>query len=125
LSIGSLHIRFSTTDHGPPTRAMRFDDPAGPALAYSADTGPGWSVGSFGPGIGTFLCEATHLRDGEGHSQHLSGRQAGAMAREAGVDRLIITHRSPTVSAGAVVDEATAAFGRPVEQAAVGAAFDW
>ena len=56
-----------------------------PALAYSADSGPGWSVEAFGPRVGTFLCEATYTRPDEGFAGHLSGRQAGAMAAAAEV----------------------------------------
>jgi ribonuclease BN (tRNA processing enzyme) len=47
------------------------------------------------------------------------------MARAAGVDRLVLTHRWPTVSADAVRREAEAAFGRPVTQAAAGLVVDW
>ena len=47
------------------------------------------------------------------------------MARAAGVARLILTHRWPTVSADAVRREAEAAFGRPVEQAEQGDVFEW
>jgi ribonuclease BN (tRNA processing enzyme) len=124
LWIGSVEAHFVATDHGPPTLAvgLRHD---GATLAYSADSGPGWSVEELGLGIGTFLCEATFTSDSEGTPGHLSGREAGAMARAAGVDRLILTHRWPTVSAEAVRHEAATAFGRPVEQAEVGAVYDW
>jgi ribonuclease BN (tRNA processing enzyme) len=94
-------------------------------LAYSADSGPGWSVEELGTGIGTFLCEATYTQEREGSFLHLSGRQAGSMARAAGVRRLILTHRWPTVAADDVRREAELAFGRPVEQASTGAVFDW
>ena len=104
---------------GPPPWPCGLDH-EGATLAYSADSGPGWSVEELGPAVGTFLCEATYTRESEGILQHLSGQQAGAMAREAGVARLILTHRWPTVSADAVRREAEAAFGRPVEQATPG-----
>jgi ribonuclease BN (tRNA processing enzyme) len=124
LTIGSLQARFVATDHGPPTVAVGLEH-GDASLAYSADTGPGWSVEELGSGIGTFLCEATYTQESEGSLQHLSGRQAGAMARAAGVARLILTHRWPTVSADTVRREAEAAFGRPVEQAEAGVVFDW
>jgi ribonuclease BN (tRNA processing enzyme) len=124
LMIGSVRARFVATDHGPPTLAVGLDH-EGATLAYSADSGPGWSVEELGPGIGTFLCEATYTQESEGSLQHLSGRQAGTMARTAGVARLILTHRWPTVSADAVRHEAEAAFGHPVEQASMGTVFDW
>ena len=124
LTIGSMRARFVATDHGPPTLAVGLDCD-GAMLAYSADSGPGWSVEELGSGLGTFLCEATYTRESEGALQHLSGRQAGTMARSAGVSRLILTHRWPTVSADDVRQEAELAFGRPVDQASVGAVFDW
>jgi len=124
LRIGALGVRFVATEHGPPTLAVRLDH-AGAALAYSADSGPGWSVEELGDGIGTFLCEATFTRESEGFPGHLSGRQAGAMARAGGVGRLILTHRWPTVYADAVRREAEEAFAGPVAQAEVGAVFTW
>jgi ribonuclease BN (tRNA processing enzyme) len=124
LTLGSLRARFVATDHGPPTLALALEH-EGTTLAYSADSGPGWSVEELGSAIGTFLCEATYTRESEGSLQHLSGREAGAMARAAGVARLILTHRWPTVSAEAVRREAETAFGQPVWQASTGAVFDW
>ncbi len=126
LTIGDLACRFSATDHGPTTLATRLDTPEGPAgLVYSADTGAAWSAEVLGPGIGTLLCDATYTRADEGTLRHLSGRQAGSMAAAAGVERLIVTHRWPTVSAQALADEAGAAFGAAVAQAAPGLTFDW
>jgi ribonuclease BN (tRNA processing enzyme) len=122
--IAHLTLRFVATDHGPTTLAVRIDDD-GAAFAYSADSGPGWTVSSLGDGIGTFLCEATYTREHEGSFRHLSGRQAGAMGRDAGVGRLVLTHRWPTVSAEAVRREAEESFGHEVDQASVGAVFDW
>jgi ribonuclease BN (tRNA processing enzyme) len=124
FTVGALEARVTATDHGIPTRAVCLSH-EGATLAYSADSGPGWSVTTFGPGIGTFLCEATYTRHEEGSMLHLSGRQAGAMAAAAGVGRLILTHRWPTVSADEVRREAELAFGRPVEQANMGAVFAW
>ncbi|MGH9099857.1 MAG: MBL fold metallo-hydrolase, partial [Acidimicrobiales bacterium] len=55
---GGVLCTFSATDHGPPTLAVRMDpqDRSGTvpptALAYSADTGSGWSPEQLGPGIG-------------------------------------------------------------------------
>jgi len=123
-TIGSLEARFVATDHGPATLAVLMTHQLA-TLAYSADSGSGWSVAELGDGIGTFLCEATFTQELEGSLQHLSGREAGAMARVAGVERLILTHRWPTVSADAVRREAETAFGGPVEQAHVGDVFDW
>jgi ribonuclease BN (tRNA processing enzyme) len=124
FTVGALEVRVEATDHGIATRAVYMAH-EGATLAYSADSGPGWSVTSFGPDIGTFLCEATYTQEEEGSMLHLSARQAGAMARAAGARRLIVTHRWPTVSADEVRREAELAYGHPVEQASMGDVFAW
>lgn len=114
VTVGSLSISFSRTDHGPETLGMRFDG-AGRSLGYSADTGPAWSLAALGPGLDLALCEATYTQEFEGRTQHLSGREAGAAGRSAGVERLLLTHFWPTLSAADIGAEAEAAFGGPVE----------
>lgn len=128
--LGGLTCSFVATDHGPPTLGVRIDPSGSSAdlsesLAYSADTGPDWSVEELGTGIGTVLCEATYTRSHEGSLAHLSGRQAGEMAAGAKVGRLVLTHRWPTVSAEVLADEAADALGRPVQQATTGRVFEW
>ncbi|HEY4927911.1 MAG TPA: MBL fold metallo-hydrolase [Acidimicrobiales bacterium] len=120
--IGEASCAFHRTDHVEETLAVRIDG-ADRALGYSADTGPGWSPSALGTGLDLLLCEATYTAEHEGTAGHLSGRQAGEAARSAGARRLVITHRWPTVDARAVADEAEAAFGGPVEQAAIGKEF--
>lgn len=123
VSIGGLDLRFSRTDHPPETLAVRVDGD-GRCLAYSADTGPGWSISDLGAGIDLALCEATYLADREGTAGHLSARQAGAMGRQAGVSRLLLTHVWPTVDPEASRAEAEAAYGRPVEMARMHETYD-
>ncbi|HEX4082201.1 MAG TPA: MBL fold metallo-hydrolase, partial [Acidimicrobiales bacterium] len=148
VTVGQLICRFVATDHGPPTLAVRVDSSAadhalptsacddhvlpssasdehGTSFAYSADSGPDWSVDELGRGIGTVLCEATFSRRDEGASRHMSGRQAGRMAAAAGVGRLLLTHRWPTVSADEVAAEAAEAFGRDVDPVVAGRVFEW
>jgi ribonuclease BN (tRNA processing enzyme) len=122
VTIGTLACSFHRTDHVDETLAVRIDG-GGRSLGYSADTGPEWSMAELGPGLDLVLVEATYTADHEGTSGHMSGRQAGNQARRAGADRLVITHRWPTIDADAVEREATIGFGRPVEQAAIGREF--
>jgi len=113
VGIGGLKLSFSRTDHGPETLAVRFDGDGG-SLGYSADSGPGWSLAHLGTGLDLALCEATYLRDSEGTAHHMSARQAGLSGREAGVARLVLTHRWPTVPAQAAWEEGSEAFGAEV-----------
>ena len=115
-AVDGVGLTFSRTDHPPETRAVRFDS-EGKSLAYTADSGPGWSLEALGPGLDLVLCEATFFQDREGTVQHMSGRQAGLAARAAGARRLMITHVWPTYSPAEIAAEAETTFGRPVEYA--------
>lgn len=118
VTIGGLAFTFAVTDHPVETLAMRVDGD-GRSLAYSADTGPGWSLEALGPGLHLALCEATFLHGEQGDSPHLSARQAGAMAAAAGAERLMVTHAWPTSDPRRHRDEAAAAFGGPTLLATV------
>ncbi len=118
VSIGGLVFAFSRTDHGPETLAMRVDG-GGRSLGYSADTGAKWSLSALGAGLDLALCEATFLHEQEGEAQHLSARQAGASAREAGAARLVLTHIWPTIDAEQSRAEAAAAYRDRVDVAVV------
>lgn len=123
IMVGGLTLVFSRTDHGPPTLAVRVDGD-GACLGYSADSGPGWSLQALGADLDLALCEATYCAHDEGSSQHMSARQAAASAIEAGAARLLLTHRWPTVSAEEVFEEASAVWGRPVDQACIGGTWE-
>jgi len=117
--IGGLRLRFSRTDHGPVTLAVRLEGDER-VLGYSADSGPGWALGALGRDLDLALCEATYTQDHEGTAQHMSGREAGATAKAAGARRLVVTHRWPSIAAADVRAEASEAFGGPVEEARIG-----
>ena len=124
FAVGPLAFRCSRTDHPPETLGLRADF-GDASVAYTADTGPGWSLGELGAGIDLAISEATFLDDGtedpdvSDGSVHLTARQAGAGARAAGVRRLLVTHVLPTGSVDEAVAEASEAYGAPVEAARV------
>ena len=111
-----VELRFAKTNHPPETLAVRVDSD-GRSMAYSADTAPGWSFSSLGDGIDLGLCEATFLAEDEGKAQHLSARQAGKMAKAAGVRHLVLTHLQPGTDPEKSQREAAATFGGPVSVA--------
>jgi ribonuclease BN (tRNA processing enzyme) len=118
--IAGLRFSFSRTDHPVETLAVRVEDPTdGTALAYSADTGPGWSVSSFDAPVDLFVCEATLTTAEEGLAPHISARQAGAMAAAAGVRRLLLTHHWPGGDVEAQRAAAADTFGGPVDIATI------
>jgi ribonuclease BN (tRNA processing enzyme) len=113
VDVADLSLRFSRTDHPPPTYAVELRGD-GKRLVYTADTGPGWTVGAFGDGADLVLSEATYQDDTEGVPWHLTAREAGRDAREAKASRLILTHLWPELDGEVSVKEATEAFGEPV-----------
>jgi ribonuclease BN (tRNA processing enzyme) len=115
--VADAQLRFSRTDHPPPTLAVEIAHDA-KRLVYTADTGPEWSVDAFGAGADLVLSEATYMHDDIRVPIHLSARQAGELARDAHARRLMITHLWPTIDPLASVEEASEAFGREVTLAA-------
>lgn len=119
FEIGPLQFSCSRTDHPVETLAIRVEG-GGRSIVYSADTGPAWSPNRLGSGIDLFVCEASLRPQDEGRVQHLSARQAGAMAAEAGAARLLLTHVVPGVDPEAQLEAAQATFVGPVELAVEG-----
>jgi ribonuclease BN (tRNA processing enzyme) len=117
VEVGQCTLRFSRTEHPPPTLAVEVAAD-GKRLVYTADTGPGWSVEAFGAGADLVVSEATFQRDNERSGVHLSARQAGEAARAAGARRLVLTHLWPGLDPTASAVEGSEAFGRAVTLAA-------
>ena len=102
----------------PTTRSRRWrcgsSTPAG-SLVYSADTGPGLvASAASGRRCDLALCEATLPRGRGGRCQHLTGAEAGALAREAGAERLLLTHLVPGTDPARRRSEAEATYEGPV-----------
>jgi ribonuclease BN (tRNA processing enzyme) len=116
-TVGDISLRFSRTDHPPPTYAVEATA-AGRRLIYTADTGPEWSVDAFEPGAEVVLSEATYLHASRPAPIHLSAKQAGAAAREANAQRLILTHLWPRIDPEAAAAEGAEAYGDAVTLAA-------
>ena len=119
VQIGDQRMSFSRTDHPVETFALRLES-GGRTLVYTADTGSGWEPDGFVDGADLLLCEATLAEDDADSFQHLTGRQAGELAKQAGVGRLAVTHVPPGVDREAQRAAAELAFGGVVELAAVG-----
>ncbi len=111
--VDDVTLRFSRTDHPPPTFAVeaRAD---GARLVYTSDTGPQWNVGAFGDGADVVLSEATYLHAHRPAPIHLSARQAAEAAGQAEARQLVLTHLWPQVAPAAAQAEATTVFGSPV-----------
>ena len=123
-TVGGLSFQFRRTDHYVETLAVRVSD-GERSLAYSADTGPDFSFAAFDAPIDLALCEATMRNEEEPDGVlHLSARQAGSMARDAGVERLVLTHFPPGAVLSVYEEAGSEAFGGVVGMASIHATFE-
>jgi ribonuclease Z len=97
--------------HVVPTLGVRVDLlREGRSFVFSADTEPSTDLAAFARGAGLLIHEATG--EGVGHS---TAGQAAAIAREAGVEKLLLIHVDPYADGEALLAEARAAFPGKVE----------
>jgi ribonuclease BN (tRNA processing enzyme) len=96
VTVGGLHVQLRRVQHYIPSHAMRVES-GGSSLVYSADAAPCEALVEHARGASALLCEAAMLHHGQDEREpnkrgHLTAGEAGAIARQAGVGRLLITH---------------------------------
>lgn len=117
VAVGALRVVPQRVCHPPESFGLRITAPDGAVLAYSGDTAMCDSVVDLAAGADVFLCEAswTHAPELRPPGLHLSGTEAGRIAQQAGVGRLLLTHVPPWTSREAVLAEARAEYDGPVD----------
>lgn len=107
----ALHVRAGRVDHPPEAYGLRLTSADGRVLVYTGDTAYCESVVELSAGADVLLAEAswTH-HEGRPPGIHMSGREAGMVARRAGVGLLVLTHIPPWTDTEAVRAEAAAEF---------------
>ena len=124
--VAGFTLRFAATDHQEPTLAVRAEA-GGRSIAFTSDTGPAVDLAPFVRGVDLLLAEATFQEGQAGENpKHLTAAQAGALARHAGVGRLLLTHLWPTLDPEVSLGEAREAAGPEVavELALAGTSID-
>jgi ribonuclease BN (tRNA processing enzyme) len=116
--VGGLTLTFATAIHTVPAVSVRVDDGEA-VLVYSGDSAGGESLVRLARGADLLLCEATWTGEAADHpaGMHLTAGGAGAIAREAGVGRLVLTHLAGASDPARALAEARAVFDGPVELA--------
>ncbi len=95
VQLGALTITFARMEHSAESYAVTVMGD-GKKLVYSGDTLPNPRLVEAAQGADLFLCEATALAGAQRSKEvfpHMSAREAAEAAREAGVGRLLLTHR--------------------------------
>lgn len=126
ISVGDLALTFRRTSHPKPCYAPRLTDGRA-TVVYSADAGYAPDLVSHAKGADIFLCEATFAEADPALTKrygHMTGEQAGRLAAEAGVDRLVLTHLGPDSKEHAInIERARERFGGAVDLARTGQVF--
>jgi ribonuclease BN (tRNA processing enzyme) len=92
LEIGSFAIATRVQErHAEPTLALRIGD----VLTYCTDTAPDPGNVDFAAGSRVLLHEAWYAQATSDDGNHSAGGDAGRIARESGVGRLLIIHVNP------------------------------
>lgn len=127
FAVGHLSLTFQRTTHDEPTWACALARIDGSArTVYTADTQHSEDLEQFAHGADFLLCEATYLEAGGAlpSGNHLTAAQAGALARRAGVGRLMLTHFWPGLDLDQFAVEAARTFGGSVLLARPGVSVD-
>jgi ribonuclease BN (tRNA processing enzyme) len=125
VAVGDLRATFVRTAHPEPCFAPRLTD-GDATLVYGADGAYTPALAEHASGADLLLLEATYVDDGPEVEQfgHMTGEQAGRLAREADAGRLVLTHVMPWKEENAEnVRRAREAFGGPVALAEPGAVY--
>jgi ribonuclease BN (tRNA processing enzyme) len=122
-AIGPFEVRTARVVHPVEAYAVRAEHD-GRSIVYSGDTGPSAALTELASGVDLLLCEASFSEaDDNPPDLHLTGRQAGEHARDAGVRRLVLTHVPPWTDRDKVLAEAQGVFDGPVELAVPGGSY--
>ncbi|MDO7786328.1 MBL fold metallo-hydrolase [Desulforamulus aquiferis] len=120
-TIAGLKVSFMPALHNLPCYSMKIE--GSKRFVFSGDTAYNPNLVKFTAGAEVFLCEASGLdKDAEYLKEnHLTARQAGELAREAGVKELMITHFYPEYILSELQNQAEQGFGQKVLLAREGA----
>jgi ribonuclease BN (tRNA processing enzyme) len=120
LRLGPFTITVREVVH--PITAYGFRVEAdGAVLVYSGDTGPCQEIVDLAGGADLFLAESAFVESGTNPVDlHMTGKQAGATAAEAGVSRLVLTHVPPWHDPETCRSEAGEVYDGPIDLAVTG-----
>lgn len=121
FELGPFTIRLREVPHYVRAWACDLREPDGRRLTFGADCGPNDEIVELARDTDLLMLEATEgagSHVGPAFRGHLTAAEAGAIGRRAGAGRLLLTHYSDRLDAGAARVAAEDAFGAQVEMAA-------
>lgn len=114
--IGPFDINFVKTVHPVTNYAMRIvERRTGQILVYTGDTGYFDGLTELSAGADLLLADVYFLKDKHDMPNHLSSTEAGNIAKNAGVKRLVLSHLSQTIDLGQLKKESQKAAGNEIK----------
>jgi ribonuclease BN (tRNA processing enzyme) len=124
LQLGPLTITTGRMEHPVECHGLRIEA-AGRTLTYSGDTALSDTLVELARDADVLLCEASWPSDPPPPPGiHLTGREAGQQATDAGAKRLLLTHLMPFHDEERMLAEARETYSGPVEFVSAGASYD-
>lgn len=121
LELGPLEARLHPVPHFAETHAVELRSPGGGSLLYGSDCRAGEEIVAAAEGVDVLVAEATlpasESRVPVAERGHMSAADAGAVAADAGVGSLILTHFSDMLDPVRLLADAGERFDGPVELA--------
>lgn len=110
ISVGPMQIEVIRVDHPIEAYAIAINH-GSKRLVYTGDTGPNPELIDFASGADVLLAEASFIQSANNpEHMHLTGADAGRLANQAGVGRLLLTHIPPWYERETVLIEAQTEF---------------
>jgi ribonuclease BN (tRNA processing enzyme) len=128
LTVGQLDFHFHPTVHYVPCWAMRISNGIDGDLFYTADSGPAANLATAATGSHLIVSEGTDggiSKEPYQSRGHMTPAEAGALARDAGADVLVLSHLWVEHDPFQAVIEASRISGGPVELATPGLRLSW
>jgi ribonuclease BN (tRNA processing enzyme) len=123
-SIGPFRVRAERVAHPIEAYGIRLEA-GGASLVYSGDTGPCRALDELASGTDVLLAEASFVHGRENpRDLHMTGREAGQVASNAGAGRLVVTHVPPWHNAATAASEAAEVFAGTIDIATAGLTVD-
>lgn len=120
IRLGPFTVRTERVVHPITAYGLRVEAD-GATLVYSGDTGPCQELVDLASGADLLLAEAAFVESANNPVDlHLTGKQAGAAAAEAGVSRLVLTHVPPWHDPETARNEAGEVYDGPIDLAVTG-----
>ncbi len=127
LELAGVTARTHPVPHYGPTHAIELIAPGGGRIVYGADGRRSTELAEAARGADVLIAEATLPEPDAGppaERGHMAAEEAGALAREAGAGRLVLTHISDELDLERARARAAAEFGGPVDVAAEGDVYE-